>query len=52
MRTVHSMDFKEAQFIYDNMSEPEYPDEQECEQDVDYEPDEPEEDLNAECRWW
>ena len=52
MRTVHSMDFKEAQFIYDNMSEPEYPDENEVEQDVDYEPDEPEEDFNAECRWW
>ena len=30
------MDFKEAQFIYDNMSE-EYPDEQECEQDYDNE---------------
>lgn len=48
MRT-HSMSFKEAQFIYDNMSEDEYPDEQEDERD--YEPDEPEEDLNAECRW-
>ena len=51
MRTVHSMDFKDVQFIYDNMSE-EYPDEQKCEQDYDCEPDEPEEDLNAECRWW
>jgi hypothetical protein len=50
MRTLHNMDFKEAQFIYDNMSEPEYPDE--VEQDDDYEPDEPQEDLNAECRWW
>ena len=43
------MTFKEAQFIYDNMCEPEYPDEEE--QDYDYEPDEPEEDFNAECRW-
>ena len=51
MRTVHSMDFKDVQFIYDNMSE-EYPDEQKCEQDYDNEPDEPEEDFNAECRWW
>ena len=50
MRT-HSMTFEEAQFIYDNMSEPEYPDENEVQQDDDYEPDEPEEDLNAECRW-
>ena len=46
------MDFKDAQCIYDNMSEPEYPDENEVEQDYDNEPDEPEEDLNAECRWW
>lgn len=46
------MTFKEAQFIYDNMSEPEYPDdESDYEQDDDYEPDEPQEDLNAECRW-
>ena len=51
MRTMHTMTFKDVQFIYDNMSEPEYQDEQKCEQDVDYEPDEPEEDLNAECRW-
>jgi hypothetical protein len=51
MRTVHSMDFKEAQFIYDNMSE-EYPDDQKCEQDYDCEPDEHEEDFNAEFRWW
>jgi hypothetical protein len=43
------MTFKDAQFIYDNMSEPEYSDEQEYEQD--YEPDEDEEDLNAECVW-
>ncbi len=50
MRT-HSMTFEEAQFIYDNMSEPEYPDENEVEQDYDCEPDEPEEDFNAECRW-
>ena len=45
------MTFKEAQFIYDNMCEPECPDENEVEQDYDCEPDEPEEDLNAECRW-
>jgi len=45
------MTFEEAQFIYDNMSEPEYPDENEVEQDDDYEPDEFIEDLNAECRW-
>ena len=45
------MTFEEAQFIYDNMCEPEYPDENEEEQDYDYEPDEPEEDFNAECRW-
>jgi len=51
MRTVHSMDFKDVQFIYDNMSE-EYPDENKVEQDYDCEPDEPEEDFNAECRWW
>ncbi len=46
------MTFKDAQFAYDNMCEPEYPDENEVEQH--YEPDleEPEEDLNAECRWW
>ena len=49
MRTMQSMDFKEAQFIYDNMSEPDY-DEREYE-DEEYEPDEPIEDLNAECRW-
>lgn len=42
------MTFKEAQFIYDNISEPEYHDESVDEQDYDYEP---EEDLNAECRW-
>ena len=51
MRTMHSMTFEDAQFIYDNMSEPEYPDENEVEQDYDCEPDEPEEDFNAECRW-
>ena len=44
------MTFKEAQFIYDNMCEPEYPDENEEEQDYDLEDDD--EDLNAECRWW
>jgi hypothetical protein len=46
------MTFKDAQFLYDNMCEPDYPDE--VEQDDDYEPDleEPQEDLNAECRWW
>ena len=49
MRT-HSMTFKEAQCIYDNMSEPEYSDEGE-KYERDYEPDEPEYDLNAECRW-
>lgn len=49
MRT-QSMTFKEAQFIYDNLSEPEYPDESDYEDDYDCEPDEPEEDLNAECR--
>jgi hypothetical protein len=43
------MNFKDSQFIYDNMSEPEYSDEQEYEQD--YEPDEEDEDLNAECVW-
>ena len=46
------MTFKEAQFIYDNMSEPEYPDDETQEYERDYEPDESEEDLNAECRWW
>ncbi len=51
MRTMHSMTFEDAQFIYDNMSEPEYPDEDEQEYEWDCEPDEPEEDLNAECRW-
>ena len=50
MRT-HSMTFEEAQFIYDNMSEPEYPDDKTQEDERDYEPDEPEYDLNAECRW-
>ena len=50
MRT-QSMTFKEAQFIYDNMIEPEYPDDEAQEYEPDYEPDEPEEDLNAECRW-
>ena len=45
------MTFKDAQFIYDNMSEPEYPDDDEKKHERDYEPDEPEEDLNAECRW-
>jgi hypothetical protein len=47
------MTFKDAQFIYDNMSEPEYSDEQEYEQEYeqDYEPDEDVEDLNAECVW-
>lgn len=50
MRT-HSMTFEEAQFIYDNMSEPEYPDDEMQEDERDYEPDEPEYDLNAECRW-
>jgi hypothetical protein len=46
------MTFQEAQFIYDNLCEPEYPDENDVEQD--YEPDleEDVEDLNAECRWW
>jgi hypothetical protein len=48
---MQSIDFKEAQFIYDNMSEPEYPDENEVDQDYDCEPDEPEEDFNSECRW-
>jgi hypothetical protein len=45
------MTFKDAQFIYDYMSEPEYSDEIEVEQD--YEPDLEEyvEDLNAECVW-
>ena len=43
------MTFKEAQFIYDNMCEPEYPDENEEEQDYDLEDDD--EDFNAECRW-
>ncbi len=43
------MTFKEAQFIYDNMCEPEYPDENEVEQDYDLEDDD--EDFNAECRW-
>jgi hypothetical protein len=48
---MHSMTFEDPQFIYDNMSEPEYSDEQAYEHD--YEPDleEPEEDFNAECRW-
>jgi hypothetical protein len=47
------MTFKEAQFIYDNLCEPEYPDENQIEQDYDYEPDQDDdEDLNAECRWW
>ena len=48
------MTFEEAQFIYDNMSEPEYPDENEEKQDYepDYDIEEPEEDFNAECRWW
>jgi hypothetical protein len=46
------MDFKEAQFIYDNMSEPDYPDEEYQEEEPDYEPEEYQEDLNAECRWW
>jgi hypothetical protein len=45
------MTFEDAQFIYDNMCEPEYPDEDEQEYEWDCEPDEPEEDLNAECRW-
>jgi hypothetical protein len=45
------MSFEDAQFIYDNMSEPDYPDEDEVEQD--YEPDLEEEefDLDAECVW-
>lgn len=43
------MSFKDAQYAYDNMSEAEYPDEQENEQD--YEPDEADEDVNAECVW-
>ena len=43
------MTFKEAQFIYDNMCEPEYPEENEEEQDYDLEDDD--EDFNAECRW-
>ena len=43
------MTFEEAQFIYDNMCEPEYPDENEEEQDYDLEDDD--EDFNAECRW-
>ena len=45
------MTFKDAQYAYDNMSEQEYSDEQECERD--YEPDleENDEDLNAECVW-
>jgi hypothetical protein len=49
---MHTMTFEDAQFIYDNMTEPEYPDENEVEQD--YEPDleEDDEDFNAECRWW
>jgi hypothetical protein len=46
------MDFKEAQFIYDNMCELEYPDEDYQEEEPDYEPEEYQEDLNAECRWW
>ena len=52
MRTVHSMDFKDAQFIYDNMSE-EYPDENKVEQDYepDYDLEDDDEDFNAECRW-
>jgi hypothetical protein len=45
------MDFKDAQFIYDNMSEPEYPDE-DYQEEPDYEPEVYQEDLNAECRWW
>ena len=45
------MNFKDAQFIYDNMCERDYPDEGEQKYERDYEPDEPEEDLNAECRW-
>ena len=44
------MTFEEAQFIYDNMSEPEYPDENEEKPDYDLEDDD--EDFNAECRWW
>ncbi len=44
------MNFKDAQFAYDYMSENEYPDEGNYEQD--YEPDlEEDEDLNAECVW-
>ena len=48
------MTFEEAQFIYDNMCEPEYPDENEEEQDYepDYDLEDDDEDLNAECRWW
>ena len=45
------MTFKDAQFIYDNMSEPEYPDEQEYEQDDEPDLEEYVEDLNAECVW-
>ncbi len=52
MRT-HGMTFEEAQFIYDNMSEPEYTDENEVEHDYepDYDLEDDDEDLNAECRW-
>jgi hypothetical protein len=46
------MNFKDAQFIYDNMCEPEYPDEEYQEEEPDYEPEEYQEDLNAKCRWW
>jgi hypothetical protein len=48
------MTFKDAQFAYDNMSEPEYPDENEVEQDDEpdlEEEEEDDEDLNAECVW-
>jgi hypothetical protein len=44
------MNFKDAQFIYDNMSE-EYPDKQKYEQDCEPDLEEDDEDLNAECVW-
>jgi hypothetical protein len=44
------MTFKDAQYAYDNMSEDDYSNKKDDEQD--YEPDdENREDLNAECVW-
>ena len=45
------MSFKDAQFAYDNMCEPEWDDEEREEDDDHFDEPEWEEDLNAECAW-